>query len=293
MSGSDMSHPLLDAQSVDQPPAEYLAGLGHVLAVFDERTQDSGNVSYGVLVAGQRYFVKTAGRPDDPRPFLSHAQRVDLLRNGVKVWQSCQHPAMPRVYNLIETPPRPMVVCEWAEGELLRCPADRRGDPASTFQRFLRLPVERVLRVLDVIYDLHDLLGRQAWIAVDFYDGCVVYDFARDQVRIMDLDHYHQGPFVNEMGRMFGSSRFMAPEEFQRGARIDQRTNVFTMGRAAAVLLGDGTLDRKPFRASDALYEVVRHACEPEPDHRFPSVKAFRQAWCAARARDLERQPDA
>jgi serine/threonine-protein kinase len=278
-----MNHPLLDVQRVDHPPAEYLAGIGHVLTVFDERSQDSGNVSYGVLVAGQRFFVKTAGQPDDTRPFLSHAQRVDLLRNGVRVWQSCRHPAMPRVYDLIETPAGPMVVCEWAEGELLRCPADRRGDPTSSFQRFLRLPVERILRVLDVVYDLHDVLAALGWIAVDFYDGCILCDFARDQVRIMDLDHYHQGPFTNEMGRMFGSSRFMAPEEFQRGARIDQRTNVFTMGRTAAVLLGDGTLDRKPFRASDALYEVVRRACEPKPNLRFPSLAAFHHAWSAAR----------
>ncbi len=82
---------------------------------------------------------------------------------------------------------------------------------------------------------------------------------------------------------MFGSSRFMAPEEFQRGATIDQRTTVFTMGRTAAVLLADGTLDRKPFRGSDALYEVMRQACEPQPEHRFPSLASFRRAWCAAR----------
>lgn len=286
-----MNHSLLDVQRVDRAPAEYLAAVGHMLAVFDERSQDSGNVSYGVLVAGQRFFIKTAGRPDDPRPFLSHAQRVDLLRNGVRVWQSCKHPAMPQVYNLIETPAGPMAVCEWAEGELLHCPAECRNDPVSSFQRFIRLPAERILRVLDVIYDLHDVLAEQGWIAVDFYDGCILYDFASDHVRIMDLDHYHQGPFVNEMGRMFGSSRFMAPEEFQRGARIDLRTNVFTMGRTAAILLGDGTLKREAFRSSDALYEAVRQACQPQSEHRFPSLAAFHHVWCAARNLDAGPQP--
>ncbi len=99
----------------------------------------------------------------------------------------------------------------------------------------------------------------------------------------MDLDHYHTGPLVNEMGRMFGSGRFMAPEEFERGSRIDQRTTVFTLGRTAVVLLADGSLDRKPFRGGDALYEVIRQACEPQPEDRFPSLAAFQQAWCAAR----------
>ena len=32
---------------------------------------------------------------------------------------------------------------------------------------------------------------------------------------VVDLDHYQLGAFSNEMGRMFGSSRFMAPEEFE------------------------------------------------------------------------------
>ena len=228
-------------------------------------------------------FGKTAGEPDDPRPFLSHGQRVDLLRNGVRVWESCKHPALPQVLNVIETSAGPMIVYEWVEGELLRCPAVHRNDPASAFQRLLRLPVERILRVLDVVYELHDVLASQGWIAIDFYDGCILYGFARHDVRIMDLDHYHPGPFVNEMGRMFGSGRFMAPEELERGARIDQRTNVFTMGRTAAILLADGTLERKAFRGSDAAYEVIRQACYPDPDHRFPSLAAFRQAWCAAR----------
>jgi serine/threonine-protein kinase len=280
-----MSHPLLDVQRVGQVPADYLAAIGQVLTVFDERTQDSGNVSYCVLVDGQGFFVKTAGEHDDPRPFLSHAQRVDLLRNGVRVWESCRYAAMPRVYNVIETPAGPMVVSEWVEGELLRCPAEQRNEPNSAFQRFRRLPVERILHVLDVIYELHEVLAGQGWIAIDFYDGCILYDFARHNACIMDLDHYHLGPFTNEMGRMFGSSRFMAPEEFQHGARIDQRTNVFTMGRTAAILLGDGTLERGAFRGCDAAYEVIRKACDPERERRFASMAAFRGAWCAVRGR--------
>ena len=49
-----MNHPLLDVQHVDQSPADYLAAIGQILAIFDERTQDSGNVSYTALVDGQR-----------------------------------------------------------------------------------------------------------------------------------------------------------------------------------------------------------------------------------------------
>jgi len=82
---------------------------------------------------------------------------------------------------------------------------------------------------------------------------------------------------------MFGSSRFMAPEEFQLGAVIDQRTTVFTMGRTAAVFLSDGTLGRSPFRGRDALYGVIYQACQDDRNQRFATMKDFYNAWRQAR----------
>jgi serine/threonine protein kinase, bacterial len=133
------------------------------------------------------------------------------------------------------------------------------------------------------VFDLHDTLARVGWIAVDFYDGCLIYDFRTGRLGVVDLDMYRDGPFKNEMGRLFGSSRFMAPEEFELGARIDRRTNVFVLGRAALVFLSDGTLIPGAFRGSPALFEVVTRACEPEPSRRFESVGMFYRAWLAAR----------
>ena len=140
---------------------------------------------------------------------------------------------------------------------------------------------------MNFVYELHYQLAQLGWIAVDFYDGCMIYDFDHQDLHIVDLDNYCDAPFINEMGRMFGSSRFMAPEEFERGARIDGRTTVFTMGRTAAVLLSDGTLERSPFRGSDALYEVVRRACCKDPEKRYDSMTAFFAAWMDALDRRL------
>ena len=139
---------------------------------------------------------------------------------------------------------------------------------------------------MDLIFDLHAYLAEKGWIASDFYDGCLLYDFSRQTLRIMDLDTYHQGSFTNTMGRMFGSSRFMAPEEFQLGARIDQRTTVFTMGRTAALFLSDGTLERAPFRGSDALYTVIHQACQEDRAQRFATMKDFYKAWRQARDKE-------
>jgi serine/threonine-protein kinase len=184
---------------------------------------------------------------------------------------------------VIESSHGPLLVYEWIDGELIGTPSARRADPDSPYQRFRALPVAELLQALDVIYDLHAYLAGKGWVVSDFYDGCLLYDFSQQTLRIMDLDTYHQGPFTNTMGRMFGSSRFMAPEEFQLGERIDQRTTVFTMGRTAALFLSDGTLERAPFRGSNALYAVIHQACQANRDQRFATMQDFYNAWRQAR----------
>ena len=276
-------HPLLDVERIEQAPDIYLNAVGRVFAVFDERSQDSGNISYGVQTTQGRYFVKTAGYPNDPNPFMSHSERVSLLRNASRLRRSCNHRTLPPLHRVIESPTGPLLVYQWVEGELIRVDAAMRDNPQSTFRRFRRLPSHEILRALDLVYELHHQLAQLGWIAVDFYDGCLIYDFDHKELHVVDLDHYCKAPFINEMGRMFGSSRFMAPEEFERGARIDERTTVFTMGRTAAVLLSDGTLERRPFRGSDALYEVVRYACHDDREKRYDLMAAFFAAWMDAR----------
>jgi serine/threonine-protein kinase len=187
------------------------------------------------------------------------------------------------LYKVIESPSGPLLIYQWLEGELLGTPRARRDDPESAFQRFRSLPAAAVLASLDVIYDLHHELAGAGWIAVDFYDGCLIYDFKSGRLGIVDLDMYREGPFRNEVGRMFGSTRFMAPEEFELGALIDERTNVFLMGRTALIFLSGGTLDAEAFRGTHALYDVVARACEPERSRRYESMAAFYSAWRAAR----------
>ncbi|MXY94433.1 MAG: serine/threonine protein kinase [Caldilineaceae bacterium SB0664_bin_27] len=277
-----MSHPLLELKEIKQAPAEYLSEIGRIFSVFDAQVQDSGNISYGVQVGQQRFFVKTAGDPRDPRPFLPHEERVTLLKNAVRVRRSCSHNAIPRLHNVIESAHGPLLVYSWVQGDLLHAGSATRRDSQSALQRFRRLPLPEITKALDLIYELHYELARSGWIAVDFYDGCLIYDFASQELHVVDLDMYRESPFVNEMGRMFGSSRYMAPEEFERGAAIDERTNVYTMGRTAANLLSDGTLDRSAFRGSDERYEVVRKACSGERGNRYASVGDFYTAWLVA-----------
>jgi serine/threonine protein kinase, bacterial len=219
---------LLEVSSTGHTPDRFLGDVGTIFATFDERTQDSGNVSYGVEAGGTRFFVKTAGFPSNSVP-LPHEARVAWLRNAIRLSATLRDPALCQLRNVIETAHGPMLVYEWASGELIGVPRARREDPASAFVRFKRLPLAELVAAMTEVFRVHAALCARGWVASDFYAGALMYDFDLRQIKLVDLDMYRE-PFVNDMGRMFGSTTFMAPEEYALGARIDELTTVFTMG---------------------------------------------------------------
>ena len=89
---------------------------------------------------------------------------------------------------------------------------------------FAAWPTDAILSVLDAIYDLHVQLVQRGWIAVDFYDGCLMYDFERQAAHIVDLDMYHLGAFTNQMGRMFGLDALYGPRGI-RARRAHRRAH--------------------------------------------------------------------
>jgi serine/threonine-protein kinase len=244
---------------IDVPPATYLDQLGTIFTRFD--TQDSGNIAYGVQTDDARYFVKTAGDPSYTRPYLDFDGRVALLRTAAELAASVTHHTMPTLHTVIESPTGPLLVYEWRDGDLLHDPPAR--------ERFRALPTEEILAALGDLYELHVALDSAGWVEGDFYDGALLYDFAARRLTAIDLDTYHRGPYRNTMGRMFGSERFMAPEELTLGAPVDSRTTAYVMARTALVLLPE---------PPPALHTVLLEATTA----RFPSYQAFYDRWLTA-----------
>lgn len=244
------AHPLLDLTSVEADDVEvFLRGLGEVFVVH--RGHDSNNTSAGVEIDGRRWFVKWATNPE----------AVSHLASAVRFHTMVRHPAIAALRGWFRFGAGLALVHEWVSGEVLNDPLAPGGlprqDPRSAFARFRRLNPREVLATVSTVFDVHLAAAGRGFVAVDFYDGCLIYDFGRRALRLCDLDSYRPGPYILERDRQYGSTRFMAPEEFRRGAQIDQRTTVFTLGRAAFVLLSDGPRGeqaRRLWRGSDQLY---------------------------------------
>ncbi|MGH9222374.1 MAG: serine/threonine protein kinase [Acidimicrobiales bacterium] len=247
----------------------------NVFAAFDR--QDSGCRAYGHTdEEGRRWFVKTAVEP----------RAVPSLERAVALHRSVRHDTVIPLCGWATDDQGGMsLTYPWADGEVLYgAPTTGRAqrlDKESPHARFRALPVAEVRDALDAILDAHLTIAAAGFVAVDLYDGCFIYDFAARRMWLCDLDEYRPGPFTVDADRLPGSTRFMAPEEFERGRTIDERTTVFNLGRTALVLLHTGDLDGE-FRGTAAGRGVLARATQPDPDHRHPSVARFVADWRAA-----------
>lgn len=278
---------LLALARTDLTAEELVASAGRTLARYDHRTQDSGNISWLLATDQGECFVKSAGTrepppPGAPIPYLDHAGRVRLLRTAIEIAQSVDHPALSRLRTVIETADGPALVYDRAPGELIGVPSAQRGDPASPYRRFASAPPRLRLTVLDQLIEAHAALEQAGWVACDLYDGCLMVDLSTGRLTLIDLDTYRRGPSTNDMGRMVGSSRFMAPEEFELGAPLDSRTTVFTLGRIARHFGTGLTEDLAQFFGGAQAAEVLDRATRPSRSERFGTVAELAAAWARA-----------
>lgn len=264
----------------------FLTDIGEVFCVFDE--QDSGNICFGVDNGYERLFVKYAGaRTIDFHGEPSEA--VDRLRFACPLYDTLRHPSLVELRQHFRTSDGYAAVFTWFPGECLHShwaftPSEKYTHPDSPTYRHRHLPLDLRLDSLDTILSFHEHVAFKGYVAIDFYDGSILYDFSRNITKICDIDFYAGKPYINGMGRLWGSKRFMSPEEFELGASIDEVTNVFNIGAVAFALLG-GELDRScaKWEAGEALYNVARKATNPDTNGRYNSISALRHAWDEAR----------
>jgi serine/threonine-protein kinase len=240
--------------------------LDDAFAAFDQ--QDSGSTSYGLEIGTHRWFVKIATTPSAQESFLT----------AIRFHDAIDHPAIVRpVMADVEAA---VLVFPWLDGEVLNR-ATVGGSDRSALSKFRRRPVPEILRAVTDVLDAHRVIEADGFVAVDFYDGSLFYDFEAERMHLIDLDEYRPGPFTVPGDRMPGSRTFMAPEEWHHGSPIDWRTTVFGLGRAIDHLLRS---DDGDWREPAGTLEIVEKATRGEPAGRHQSVDALNEAWLAMTA---------
>ncbi|MGR3763032.1 serine/threonine protein kinase [Rossellomorea sp. NS-SX7] len=249
----------------------FIEKYGEVFKVYDD--QDSGNICFGVKNDEGRYFIKFAGAPT--ARYAGRAEdAIAGLKDAVQVYEDLAHPHLIRLIRAEEAGGGFAAIFEWTDGECMG-----KMYPLSR-EKFLQLPDSKRLDVFTDIIDFHIHVIGQGYVAIDFYDGSILYDFQKEKTLICDIDLYSKRPYINLMGRMWGSSRFMSPEEFQQGAVIDEATNVYLMGATAFALFG-GEKDRSKdkWRLNDASYQVALKAVSEDRKKRQQRLAEFKREW--------------
>jgi serine/threonine-protein kinase len=252
----------------------FIEQYGKVFKIYDD--QDSGNICFGVLKGKDRYFIKFAGAPTERYPGIP-ADAVTRLKSTVPVYQELAHPNLIKFIKAEEIGGGFAVIFEWTESECMG-----RMYPRSR-QKFLQMPYSTRLEVFEDILAFHEHVIDKGYVAIDFYDGSIMYDFTARKTAICDIDFYSKRPYTNHVGRMWGSSRFMSPEEFELGAAIDEITNVYLMGATAFALFGDNDRGLEKWQLSEELYRVALKAVCNERNQRQQSIRQFIKEWNEAK----------
>lgn len=251
----------------------FLKKYGTVFKVYDD--QDSGNICFGTEKDGQRYFIKFAGAPTEQYTG-DPAEAIARLKATLPVYSDLHHENLIELIEAGDVGGGFAMVFRWVPGDCMA-----RMYPAA-HRRFMQLPVDARLTVFRDILSFFEYIASQNYVAIDFYDGSILYDFENGRTMICDIDFFRKQPCSNDMGRMWGSSLFQSPEEFQLGAAIDEITNVYTLGATAFALFGGYARTRDNWQLGGKLFEVAAKAVRDDRSQRQQSIRQLREEWTAA-----------
>jgi serine/threonine protein kinase, bacterial len=153
-----------------------------------------------------------------------------------------------------------LLIYPFVSGETLSTPEAR--------EKFYALPEAERRAALNVILAALAAITSAEWTLVDFYEGNLIYDYENKKPWLFDWDLCVKArSFSLATNRNWGSSRLMAPEEFVKGATIDEQTNVFNVARFALLCLGES--------ATETETSILTRATSPERSTRHSSVAAL------------------
>lgn len=250
----------------------FLRQYGRVFKVFDD--QDSGNLCFGVEGAYGKLFIKLAGAPT-VRSCVSSETATRTLRSTVPIYRDLTHPNLIELLDTFELPGIFAMIFRWTDAVCMG-----RQYPESHAQ-FMALPICDKLRVFADVCSFLAHTAHSGYTAIDFYDGSILYDSALKKTMVCDIDFFRKQPCTNDMGRMWGSARFMSPEEYELGAALDEITNVYTLGAVAFSLFTDSDQSRAAWPLDDHRYAVARKAVSQSRAARHASILEFIQDWDA------------
>jgi len=264
----------------------------------------SGCICIGMEKAGRNYFLKIAG-VNTIHGEITPEESVKILKGAVLLYHELAHPNLVRIVDEYAYRQFYIVVFQWADGQCLfdHWNFDKyKKEPSlkSPMEKFKELPAGKKLRMTDMLFSFLQNVNKKGYVAVDFYDGSIIYDFTTDKAVICDIDLFRRAPVVNDMGTgWYGTKRLKAPEEYKKGSVIDGQTNLFTLGALIFEFFGVFSADEikqryvqnrfvpcpySHWQLNEESYMVAAKAVSASRKERYKTFGEFFQEWKEATA---------
>lgn len=272
----------------------WLNNHGKVFMVIDQT--GSGCISFGVLNDSKKYFYKIAGVKTVAAE-VSQEESIRLLKDAVIKYKDIKHKNLIQYVDSYDYNEFFVVVYEYADGECLfdhwNFDKYKITNEVTPLMKFKNLPVEKRVTVSKKLFSFFDTVIKSGYVAVDFYDSSIIYNFENDDVTFCDIDLFRKVPTINDLGEgYFGTKRLKAPEENILGAIIDEQTNVFTLG-AIIFDMFSCVVNKKEryekgmfihnsfdsFELSEHVYHVLMKATHYNKNERYSSIEEFYDAF--------------
>lgn len=168
---------------------------------------------------------------------------LDQIKQEIRLARKISHKHVLRTHDFGDAEGIPFVSMEYLKGVTLKQLVDDRG----------ALPVPLVLRIGRQVAEGLEAAHAVGVVHRDVKPLNVLFD-ARGDAKIMDfgLAAPVAAPGTNEEGQVFGTPRYMAPEQV-RGERVDPRTDLYALG----AMLYELASGRPPYDHAD-IAELLR-----------------------------------
>ena len=269
----------------------WINDYGLAFSVIDET--GSGCISFGVQKDNKKYFLKIAGAKTIEAE-ISEQESICLLKEAVKKYKNIQHPNLIKYIDSFDINEFFVVIFEYADGECLFDHWNfekykKDSSLVSPKQKFEKLDISKRLDVSYKLFSFFETVINTGYVAVDFYDSSIIYDFETDKTTFCDIDLFRKLPFLNDLGKdYYGTKRLKAPEENELGATIDELTNEFTLGAIIFDMFSKVNNNDKryeigmfipngleEFELNTKTYNVLLKATDYDRNNRYSSINEF------------------
>lgn len=272
----------------------WLNNYGKVFFVIDET--GSGCISFGIEKDNKKYFFKIAGAKTVEAE-ISEDESIKLLKEAVVKYQDIKHDNLIKYVDSFDYKEFFVVIYEFAEGECLfdhwNFDRYKKTKEITPLMKFKSLSIEKRLNVVEKLFSFFETFIECGYVAVDFYDSSIMYDFKNDIVTFCDIDLFRKLPTTNDLGKdYFGTKRLKAPEENELGATIDELTSEFTLGAIIFDMFSNvENIEKRyekgmfisnninSFELSKELYDILLKATSYDRNDRYNSIKEFHKEW--------------